>query len=170
MTVKQLAKLLGILAVSFGVCYGLLRLSNGTAVQVFEEILGAFLIVATLLVTASAAMFNYVENISKELSELRKDYPKDAINNVISKLSELKREVLYNCGLVALLVILERGAKGVCAYLQTYYQAGTAEQIVYLSVSLRFSFFIVSAFAAMNLLQGFITSTEYRDHLAKLRK
>lgn len=170
MTVKQLAKLFGLLVVSFGICYGLLWLSNGAAVQVFDEVLGAFLVVATLLVTASAAMFNYVENISKELSELRKDYPKDAINAVIEKLSALKREVIHNCGMIALLFILERAAKGISAYLQTYYQAESAQQIVFASVSLRFAFFMVSAFAAMNLLQGFITATEYRDHLAKLRK
>ncbi len=169
MTVKQLAKLIAILVVTFGICYGLLRLSNGAAALVFDEILGAFLVVVTLLVTASAAMFNYVENISKELSELRNDYPKDSINNVIGVLSELKREVIYNGGLILFLFVMERAAKGVCAYLVRYHPE-SAGDILNFSVSLRFAFFCVSAYAAMNQLKGFITATEYRDEIAKLRK
>ena len=73
MSASQLIKLLLILCFAFAICYGLLFISCGTAATVFDEILTAFLVIATLLAAMSAAMFSYLDNISKELTELRNE-------------------------------------------------------------------------------------------------
>lgn len=170
MTCKQLIKLVVILALAFGACLGLLYITSGTAVQVFEELLPAFLVVATLLVPLSVAMFNYVEAISKELSELRNEVPRSSLAVAIEKLSSLKREILYNGGLIAFLAVLERATKGVAVYLQAHYQGETLVSVIFVSVSLRFAFFCVSLVAAGTQLKGFIVATEFRDIIAKNRK
>jgi predicted PurR-regulated permease PerM len=169
-TAKQMAKMLGVIAISFGICFAFLFISDGSAAPVFDELLSAFLVIATLIVALSVAMFNYVESISKELSELRKEVPRQALNLVIEKLSSLKREVLYNGGLIATLFVMERVTKGIAIYLQSHSQHETMNYVLHISLSLRFSFFCVSLFAAAIQLKGFIVATEYRDVIAKNRK
>ncbi|WP_156302359.1 hypothetical protein [Methylogaea oryzae] len=170
MNAKQLAKLIALVAITFGICFGLLVLSDGASTQVFEEMLSAFLVVATFLVTLSVAMFTYVDNISKDLVELRNEVPRDKLNNVIDQLSSLKREVVSNGGLIVALVILERTTKGIAVYQLAYYQDEMQAMISYIALSLRFSFFCVSIFAASMQLNGFIIASQYRDIIAKNRK
>ncbi len=73
MNARQLFKLALLLCASAAACYGVLRLSKGSAAPVFEEILTAFLVVAMLLSAMSVAMFTYVDNIAKDLTELRNE-------------------------------------------------------------------------------------------------
>ena len=91
-----MVKLLLLLGLSSAACYGVLKLTNGSAAPVFEEILTAFLVVAMLLSAMSVAMFTYLDNIAKDLTELRNEVNRSNYTVAHEKLTDLKREVLYN--------------------------------------------------------------------------
>ncbi|MBT0964278.1 hypothetical protein [Denitromonas iodatirespirans] len=64
---KQFIKLLAIFGAAFGLTYLLLRATAGAVTVVFDEALSAFLVVATLLVTMSVVLYNYIDNTTKDL-------------------------------------------------------------------------------------------------------
>jgi hypothetical protein len=169
-TAKQLLKLIAILVSVFGVCYGLLSISGGSAIVVFDEMLTAFLVIATLLAAMSVAMFTYLDNISKEFTELRNEVNKSAYVFAVQKLSDLKKEVLYNGGLIVFLFLLERSIKGVSIYLIARLPVEQVSQATYISISLRVALFAISIWAATTQLKGFLVAVELRDTIAKNRK
>jgi hypothetical protein len=167
---KQLLKLLLILGIAFAICYGLLAISNGVAATVFDEILTAFLVIAMLLSAMSIAMFTYLDNISKELTELRNEVTKPAYLVAHQRLSDLKKEVLYNGGLIVGLLLLERSIKGVSMYLMFHLSADQATHVAYISMSLRVALFAISVWAATTQLKGFLVAVEFREIIANNRK
>lgn len=169
MSARQLGKLLLLLSLSSAACYGVLRLTNGLAAPVFEEILTAFLVVATLLAAMSVAMFTYLDNIAKDLTELRNEVNRSSYSVAHEKLTVLKREVLYNGALIVFQLILERSIKGVATYLTTQLPQN-ASLIVEVSVPLRVALFLTSVWAASAQLKGFLVAAEFRDVIAKNRK
>jgi hypothetical protein len=166
---RQLAKLLLLLSLSSAACYGVLRLTNGSAAPVFEEILTAFLVVAMLLSALSVAMFTYLDNIAKDLTELRNEVDRSNYAVAHEKLTALKREVLYNGALIVFLLILERSIKGAAGYLTTQLPQN-ASLIVEISVTLRVALFVTSVWAASAQLKGFLIAAEFRDVIAKNRR
>lgn len=167
---KQLLKLFVILLPSYGISHALLYLSEGTAAPVFDEILSSFLVVATLLSTLSAALFAYIDSISKELTELRNEVDRNAYTNVIEKISALKKEILYNGALIAGLFLLERSIKGVTAYLLTHLPIEQVAQVTNISSSFRMSLFCIALAAASTQFKGFLVAINYRDLIAKNKK
>lgn len=170
MNAKQLFKLLLLLISSSAVCYGAFKLSNGSAAAVFEEILTAFLVVAMLLSAMSVAMFTYLDNIAKDLTELRNEVSRPDYSIAQEKLTHLKREVLYNGALIVFLLILERSIKGIAAYLMMHFPPHCASLISEISIPFRFSLFVTSVWAATAQLNGFLIAAEFRDVIAKNRK
>lgn len=170
MNARQLFKLLCLLCVSSAACYGVLKLSRGSASPVFEEILTAFLVLAMLLSAMSVAMFTYLDNIAKDLTELRNEVNRPNYSNAQEKLTLLKREVLYNGALIVCLLILERSIKGVAAYLTAQLPPENAALILEVSVPLRVALFVVSLWAATTQLKGLLVAAEFRDVIAKNRK
>jgi hypothetical protein len=168
-TAKQLAKLLAIMVVAFGICFGLLFLTDGYAALVFDKILTSFLIVITLLVTISILLYAQVDNISKELVDIRNEVNRELLNILIVKLSSLKREILYNIGLAIALLVLELSTSGVSVYLNIYYKDEIQVLINNTSLSLQFSLFCVLLLVVIIQLKGFIITTEYRDIITKNR-
>ena len=169
MNARQLVKLLLLLGLSSAACYGVLRLTNGSAAPVFEEILTAFLVVAMLLSAMSVAMFTYLDNIAKDLTELRNEVNRSNYTVAHEKLTDLKREVLYNGALIVFLLILERSTKGVAGFLTTQLPQN-ASLIVEITVPLRVALFVTSVWAASVQLKGFLVAAEFRDVIAKNRK
>jgi hypothetical protein len=167
---SQLIKLLLILCFAFAICYGLLFISSGTAATVFDEMLTAFLVIATLLAAMSAAMFSYLDNISKELTELRNEVKKPAYVVAHQKLSELKKEVLYNGGLIVGLFLMERSIRGISIYLLVHFSADHAAHVTYISTSLRVALFAASVWAATVQLKGFVVAVDLRDAIANGRR
>ena len=164
-----MVKLLLLLGLSSAACYGVLRLTNGSAAPVFEEILTAFLVVAMLLSAMSVAMFTYLDNIAKDLTELRNEVNRSNYTVAHEKLTDLKREVLYNGALIVFLLILERSTKGVAGFLTTQLPQN-ASLIVEITVPLRVALFVTSVWAASVQLKGFLVAAEFRDVIAKNRK
>ena len=164
-----MVKLLLLLGLSSAACYGVLKLTNGSAAPVFEEILTAFLVVAMLLSAMSVAMFTYLDNIAKDLTELRNEVNRSKYTVAHEKLTDLKREVLYNGALIVFLLILERSTKGVAGFLTTQLPQN-ASLIVEITVPLRVALFVTSVWAASVQLKGFLVAAEFRDVIAKNRK
>mgnify|MGYP001766640248 CR=1 FL=1 len=164
-----MVKLLLLLGLSSAACYGVLKLTNGSAAPVFEEILTAFLVVAMLLSAMSVAMFTYLDNIAKDLTELRNEVNRSNYTVAHEKLTDLKREVLYNGALIVFLLILERSTKGVAGFLTTQLPQN-ASLIVEITVPLRVALFVTSVWAASVQLKGFLVAAEFRDVIAKNRK
>lgn len=167
---RQFIKLLLIFGFAFAVCYGLLSISGGAAATVFDEILTAFLTVTMLIAAMSVAMFTYLDNIAKEVTELRNEVPKPAYLVAQQKLSELKKEVLYNGGFIVFLFIFERSIKGIAIYLLAHFPAEQAIPITYISTSIRVALFVASVWAATVQLKGFLIAVELRDVIARNRK
>lgn len=170
MSAKQLIKFLLILGFSFAGCYGLLYVSSGSAASIFEEILSAFLVIATLLSTLSFALFTYLDNISKELTELRNEVNRAAYVAAHEKLSAVKKEIVYNAGLVIGLFLIERMTKGGAIYLVGHLTPDQGQQAMFLFLSLRGALLITAIWAAIIQLRGFLVAIEYRDIIAKNRK
>lgn len=170
MSRRQFIKLLLILGFAFAVCYGLLSISSGAAATVFDEMLTAFLPVAMLIAAMSAAMFTYLDNIAKEVTELRNEVRKPAYIVAQQKLSDLKKEVLYNGGFIVCLFLFERSIKGISIYLLAHLPAEQATSITYISTSIRVALFAASVWAATVQLKGFLVAVELRDVIANNRK
>jgi len=169
-TGRQSIKLLLIIGLAFTVGYGLLSISDGAVATVFEEMLTAFLPVAMLIAAMSAAMFTYLDNIAKEVTELRKEVRKPAYIVAQQKLSDLKKEVLYNGGFIVCLFLFERSIKGVSIYLLAHLPAEQSTHIAYITTSIRVALFVVSVWAATVQLKGFLVAVELRDVIANNRK
>ena len=170
MSGRQFFKFLLILGLAFSGCFGLLSISGGAAATVFDEILTAFLPVAMLIAAMSAAMFTYLDNIAKEVTELRNEVRKTAYLVAQQKLSDLKKEVLYNGGFIVCLFLFERSIKGISIYLLAHLPAEQATLITYTSTSFRVAFFTASVWAAAVQLKGFLVAVELRDVIANNRK
>lgn len=170
MNARQLVKLLLVLSLPGAVCFGILKLTDRSAAPVFEEILTAFLVVAMLLSAMSVAMFTYLDNIAKDLTELRNEVSRPDYGIAQEKLTLLKREVLYNGALIVCLLIFERSVKGVAAYLVSQLQSPHSELILDIALPLRIALFFASLWAATTQLKGFLVAAEFRDLIAKNRK
>lgn len=170
MSGKQFAKLLLLFVLAFAACYGLLSISDGAVVTVFDEMLTAFLPIAMLIAAMSAAFFTYLDNIAKEVTELRNEVRKPAYVAAQQKLSDLKKEVLYNGGFIVCLFLFERSIKGVSIYLLGNLSPEQATLVTYVSISIRVALFAASVWAATVQLKGFLVSVELRDVIANNRK
>jgi hypothetical protein len=137
---------------------------------VFDELLSAFLVIAMVLVTMSVALFNYVDNTTKDLSDVRKEVDRQKLDMVLDKLAALKREVLLNGGLIASLFVLERLTKGVAAYLVANLSIEQHQLVSDISTSLRVAFFGISLVAASIQLKGFLLAADFREHIVRNRK
>ncbi len=122
-----------------------------------------------LLSAMSVAMFTYLDNIAKDLTELRNEVNRSNYTVAHEKLTDLKREVLYNGALIVFLLILERSTKGVAGFLTTQLPQN-ASLIVEITVPLRVALFVTSVWAASVQLKGFLVAAEFRDVIAKNRK
>lgn len=167
---RQLLKLLAILGAAYSVAYLLLRATAGAVSVVFDEALSAFLVVATLLVTMSVALYNYIDNTIKDLSDVRNEVNRKKLGVVLDKTATLKREVLLNGGMIAFLFILERVTKGISSYLIMEMPIETHRGISDIATSLRFAFFVVSLAAAIIQMKGFVLAADFREHIVRNRK
>jgi len=106
-----------ILLASLVFSFVFLHLSGGKAGMIFNEILSAFSVLAIFSTTLSVALFNYVDSISKDVSVLDESHSK--IKLALQSLSNLKKEVVVNAGLIVFLLIMELTIKGFTKYSQS---------------------------------------------------
>jgi len=149
---------LSILASIF-VCFSSLHMSDGAAEIIFSEILGSFSALVIFGTTLSVALFNYIDNISKDISAL--DSESHKIEKALESLSSLKKEVVVNACLILGLLIIEFAAKGLAKSISP--EKIPFESFNWAVISVRFSIFVLAIMAASEQIRGLLVAIEYRS-------
>lgn len=170
MNTKQFLKLIVIIAGSYLVMHLLIYVSGDSLFVVVEKAMSASFILAAVLVALSVGMFTYVDNIAKELTDLRNDVDRSLYKIAQGKLTELKKEILFNAVLIIVLYLLVVGIDAVGSYIVSAGMAKNSWLTKTICLSLRVSCVVAAAFAAISQLLGFIVAAEYREVIANNRK
>lgn len=147
------------IAASLSVCFVSLHLTDGAGEMVFKEILGSFSALVIFGTTLSVALFNYVDNISKDVGSLEGD--KGKIQNALSRLSLLKKEVVVNAGFIITLLVIELAVKGIMKSIPP--DNLPFDSFYWVAISFRFSLFVLAILAASEQIRGLIVAIEYRN-------
>ena len=146
----------------------LLKVSNGCIAPVFEETLAAFVVVALFASALSFALFSFVDNISKDISNYKERFDQTKYRETIQRLSDLKKEIISNAGMILFFFLLERIAKGVFTAIYDP-NVGTFQLWPGILISFRISCFVVSFIAVAIQFRGFITAIEFRSITSNLK-
>ena len=146
------------ISVSIIVCFASLHATDGAAAPIFSEILASFPALVIFGTTLSVALFNYIDNISKDVSALDSD--SDKIGIALTSLGALKKEVVINAGLIIVLLVLELAAKGLEQSIPP--KNIPFESFGWVVLSGRFSIFILAILAASEQIRGLLVAIEYR--------
>jgi drug/metabolite transporter (DMT)-like permease len=144
---------------SLVVCFASLHATDGGAEEIFFEILSAFSALAIFATALSIALFNYIDNISKDLSAVQGDANK--ISKALGRLSVLKKEVIVNAGLILTLLVLELALKGVSKSISP--DKTPFQSFYWVVFSLRFSFFTLAILAVSEQIRGLLVAIDYRN-------
>jgi hypothetical protein len=144
---------------SLVVCFASLHATNGMAEAIFSEILSAFSALAIFATALSVALFNYADNISKDLSSVEGDA--DKISTALIGLSALKKEVIVNAGLILSLLIMALALKGISK--STSPDNTPFQSFYWVVLSLRFSFFTLALLAVSEQIRGLLVAIDYRN-------
>jgi len=166
---KQVGRLLLMLSIAFAILYsGLVRL-NGLNIAI-EEVLSVGLAVLTVLFALSIGIFNYLDGIAKDLTELRNEVGKSKYIYVQESITKLKREVLYNLALIICLLLAEKLIKGLTQVLITWLPMRLISDPANALLSIRGAMFVAAIWAATIQFNGFLVAAEYREIIAKNRQ
>jgi hypothetical protein len=169
MNFKNFLKLLIIFSLSWIAGFFLLKISNGCIAPVFEETLAAFVVVALFASALSFALFSFVDNISKDISNSKERFDQTKYRETIQRLSELKKEIILNAGMILIFFLLERIAKGVFTAINES-NIRSFQLWPRILISFRISCFFVSFIAVALQLRGFITAIEFRSIISNFKQ
>ncbi len=141
------------------ISFASLHATDGVAEAIFSEILSAFSALAIFATALSVALFNYVDNISKDLSVVEGDA--DKISAALIGLATLKKEVIVNAGLILALLIMELALKGISK--STSPDSTPFQDFYWVILSLRFSFFTLALLAVSEQIRGLLVAIDYRN-------
>ena len=147
------------LLLSILVCFLSLHISDGSAKIIFTEVLGSFSALVIFGTTLSVALFNYIDNISKDVSDIEAD--RNKIETALTGLSDLKKEVVINASLILSLLIVELAAKGLVKSIAP--ENIPFESFYWVVISVRFSIFVLAIMAASEQIRGLLVAIEYRN-------
>lgn len=137
------------------------------AAPIFQELLSAFVVIATITGTLSYALYSYVEGIAKDVAS-DNNSKKSNYNTAVTRLSELKKEILVNAFSVVGLLIMERIAHG----FSLAFPLSNDEPFNWIwagTISFRVACFVLSVFIAAVQFRGFIIANEYRSIISQKR-
>ena len=142
--------------------------AEGLAAPIFKELLSAFIVLTLITGTISYALYSYVDGIVKDISTDGRVNKKKQFNEVVTKLSELKKEILVNAFAVVILLIIERVSHGVSLVFSI-----TDEQpfnwVWAFSISVRIACFASSVAIAAVQFRGFIHANEFRAVISRAK-
>ena len=144
---------------SIVVCFGSLHMTEGAVAPIFSEILSSFPALAIFVTPLSVALFNYIDNISKDVSAIEGN--KQKIQAALESLATLKKEVVVNAVFIIALLILELAAKGLESSISP--QSMPFESFEWVILSGRFSIFVLAILAASEQIRGLLVAIEYRN-------
>jgi hypothetical protein len=150
------------------ICFLSLHLSAGAAEVIFSEVLGSFSVLVIFGTTLSVVLFNYIDNISKDISAVDSESYK--IEKALVSLSRLKKEVITNAGLILALLFIELAFKGLTKSISA--ENIPFENFNWVVISVRFSIFVLAIMAALDQIRGLLVAIEYRTviHVGKSPK
>ncbi|PCI19084.1 MAG: hypothetical protein COB62_06035 [Piscirickettsiaceae bacterium] len=138
------------------------------AAPIFKELLSAFIVLTLITGTISYALYSYVDGIIKDIATDDRVNNKEQFNVVITKLSELKKEILVNAFTVVMLLIIERVSHGVSLVFPI-----TNDQpfnwVWAFSISVRVACFASSVAIAVVQFRGFIYANEFRTIISRAK-
>ncbi|PCJ38048.1 MAG: hypothetical protein COA75_02210 [Cellvibrionales bacterium] len=158
---------LSILASIFA-CFLILHITYGSAEIIFSEILSSFSAVVIFCTTLSVVIFNYIDNISKDIFALG---PKNhKIGKALESLSSLKKEVVVNACFILALLIIELAARGLTKSISP--ENIPFESFNWVVMSVRFGIFVLAIMAVSEQIRGLLVAIEYRNviHAGKSSK
>jgi hypothetical protein len=167
---RQFIKLATIIGASYWACHGALYVLNGPIAAIIEDMLTVSLILIPLVSAMSFGMFTYVDNMAKELTDLRNEVNREKYLFAQEGIAALKKEVLLNAGLVIALCFMERAAKSIAGYFLASALTKQDWLLTTIFISLRFAFFAAAMWATISQLKGFVTAVEYRTLISSNRK
>ncbi|WP_425253899.1 hypothetical protein ACPJXG_08065 [Janthinobacterium sp. NFX145] len=135
-----------------------------------EGVFIAFNFLMPTVLAASWGIFTYVDNMSKELTDLRNDVDRSKYVIAQEALAALKSEVIWNAMLVFILFLADKiiasatTAPKILEVVPNPWLVGT------IALSTRLSFLIIAVVAAFIQMRGFVTAVEYRTVIAVNRK
>ena len=119
----------------------------------------------------SFAMFTYVDNTAKDLTDLRNDFS-DRNKYFICQesLTKLKKEIISNIALVTIVFIADRIVQALAMALVTKFSDCEKWILESISICLAASCFAIVICALISQISGYIIAAEYREIIAKNRK
>ena len=162
-------RLLFVFFVVYSSCHAAIYFSVDRINVAIEGVFIAFNFLMPTVLAASWGIFTYVDNMSKELTDLRNDVDRPKYVIAQEALAALKSEVILNAILVFFLFIVDKIVASATApkILETFpnqWLVGT------IALSTRLSFLVIAVVAAFIQMRGFVTAVEYRTVIAVNRK
>lgn len=144
-----------------------LFLSSGIASPIFDQPIAVVLSMAAMIAALSVGFHAFIDSVTKDLPDKTKLPNPSALNEAVTKLGDLRKEILANAVLVFFMLI----ASALLYGLEKMFIASFAvpEYTLWFLISLRFGCLTIIVVAAYTQLRGFITATMLRDVLARYR-
>lgn len=155
-----------IFTLAFSVALLITYHAQDLAAAIFQELLSAFIVLATITGTLSYALYAYVEGVAKDVAANEKNKGHASYNAVIDSLSSLKKEILVNAFAVVGLLLLERLAHGF-SLLFPVCQTVSFNWPWAVAISIRVACFVLSTYVAAIQFRGFIVANEYRAIISR---
>ena len=159
--------------IAFGSVYWtshlMLYISNAPVEKILDEILQVSMVMATIGAAMSFAMFTYVDNMSKDLMDVRNDVDKAKYQYAQASIGAMKKEVLTNAAFLIGLCLLERVTRALALNFLTPTNGGTWLQSTFF-ISLRTALFAIAMWSAICQIRGFLIAVEFRTLIATNRK
>lgn len=136
----------------------------------FEGVFIAFNFLMPTVLAASWGIFTYVDNMSKELTDLRNDVDRPKYVIAQEALAALKSEVILNAMLVFILFIVDKAVASAIAAPEILQALPNPWLVGTITLSTRLSFLVIAVVATLIQMRGFVTAVEYRTVIAVNRK
>ena len=136
-------------------CFAVLHMTNGAAKKLFDTVLAVFPYFVAAASALTWALFNYIEGLLKDVSELKGNQKKIGI--AVEKLTDLKNEVISNAAFIILLLFLDALFKGGAGLFD-----GDSTLLEWLFLSVRGGVISLAIYAAYDQFQGFKRAQQFR--------
>ncbi|WP_300753345.1 hypothetical protein [Janthinobacterium sp.] len=163
-------KILLVFIVAYSSSHAAIYFSADRINAAFEGIFIALNFLMPTMLAASWGIFTYVDNMSKELTDLRNDVDRPKYVIAQKALAALKSEIILNAILVFVLFLVDKIVASATAAPKIMQEFSNPWLIGTISLSIRLSFLVIAVVAALIQMRGFITAVEYRTVIAINRK
>lgn len=170
MTRVSFGKLLLILLLAYTLSHLAIYFSENRVTAAFDSVLVTFNFLMPTVLAASWGIFTYVDNMAKELTDLRNDVDRKKYVVVQESLAAFKSEIIANAFMVFVLFLMQKIIASIFAGLGVFRGDKNVWLIETIALSVQMSLFTISIVAALIQIRAFLTAVEYRTLIAINRK